>query len=111
MTLQETIIKEAKKLIGKKEIPQNQGFEDKELEREMIAIGWQIGWSWCVFAVKLIWFKSYTQFDTTMALIISHIFNSSAVDTFKLFKKAGWEISLTPKIGHRPFHLSEIFAI
>lgn len=97
--IRETIVQEAKKLIGEREKPKNSGFVNEDLEKEMIAMGWNKGWAWCVFATKLIYFKAYSKYEKTLALITAHIFSPSAVATLENFRKAGWEISQTPSIG------------
>lgn len=44
----------ARKFVGKEEIPGNQGFQDKKLEAKMKAIGWAPGAEWCAFYVRMV---------------------------------------------------------
>ncbi len=89
------IIEIAKTYIGKKEKPGNSGFEDPEFEKEMIARGWEKGFSWCAVFAELMFSKAYPD-DLTML----KLFNPGAVKTFENFKGAGYNISNKPELGN-----------
>lgn len=89
------IVDIAKSDLGKVEKPNNSGFADPQLEKEMIAVGWQTGNAWCAliserWAKKAFPAKS-AEFDK--------LFSASAVTTMANFKKAGYKISSTPVLG------------
>lgn len=86
------IIETARLYLNKKERPGNSGFEDPEFEKDMIAIGWIKGYSWCALFAKLIFCKCKP------GPYIS-LFDPGAVRTFNNFKKAKFQISLVPVVG------------
>jgi len=43
----------ANSYVGQKEVGNNAGWVDKKFEAKMVAMGWQIGWSWCAIFYKL----------------------------------------------------------
>lgn len=85
----------AKKDIGKLEKPNNSGFQDAQLEKELKDVGWENGFAWCCLICER-WSKKaypakFAEFDK--------LFSSSAVTTFANFKKAGYVISSKPVVG------------
>lgn len=89
------LVEIAKKDLGKVEKPNNGGFADDQLEKEMIQVGWQKGFAWCALISERWAKKAFPaqapQFDK--------LFSASAVETFKNFQKAGYKISATPVLG------------
>jgi hypothetical protein len=90
-----SIIDIAKKDLGKVEKPNNSGFADPVLEKEMIEVGWQTGFAWCALISER-WAKK--AFPERFAEL-NKLFSASAVTTFANFKKAGYKISDTPVLG------------
>jgi hypothetical protein len=90
-----SVVDIAKKDLGKVEKPNNSGFVDPVLEKEMAEVGWQNGFAWCALIAER-WAKK--------ALPAKHaelnkLFSASAVTTFENFRKAGYKISPTPVLG------------
>lgn len=90
-----TIIEIAKTYIGKKEKPGNTGFEDKVMEADMRAVGWQPGWAWCAGFLELLAWKAYPEKKEA----IKGLFVPSAVNTFRNLVKAGYKSTMTPEVG------------
>lgn len=88
------IIDIARTYIGKKEKPGNSGFEDPVFEKEMIARGWEKGFSWCALFAELVTSKAYPEEKAMLQL-----FNAGAVKTFERFQAAGFKISNKPELG------------
>jgi hypothetical protein len=89
------IVAIARKDIGKKEKPGNTGFEDKELETRMKAVGWQAGWAWCA-AIQEVWaWEALPELKES----IKGLFVPSAVNTFRNLVKAGYSHSMIPTVG------------
>lgn len=90
-----TLIEAARKDIGKKEKSGNSGFEDKQLEKAMRAVGWQPGWAWCA-SIQEKWIRdAYPQ----RADELNGFFVPSAVATFRNLKNAGFNVSMMPTEG------------
>lgn len=90
-----TLIDAARKDIGKKEKPNNSGFEDKQLEKDMRAVGWQPGWAWCA-SIQEKWIReAYPK----RAKELNGFFVPSAVATFRNLKNAGFSVSMVPTEG------------
>lgn len=89
------IVEVAKQDLGKVEKPNNGGFIDPVLEKEMIEVGWQKGFAWCALISER-WAKK--AFPEKFA-DLNRLFSASAVETFVNFKKAGYTISQTPVLG------------
>lgn len=90
--------------IGQKEKPGNSGFIDQQLEKDMRAVGWAPGWSWCACIVeKWIWKAFPNRIQE-----LKGIFVPSAVQTFKNLKQAGYSVSMIPTVGSIVFwqHMS-----
>lgn len=88
------IIEIAKTYIGKKEKPNNSGFEDPVFESEMITRGWIKGYAWCSLFAELIASKAYPEEKEMIKL-----FHAGAVKTFDNFKEAGYKITTYPVPG------------
>jgi hypothetical protein len=86
------VIETARAYINKKEKPGNSGFEDAEFEKEMIAIGWEKGMSWCALFAKMIFNKAKPGAYTLL-------FNPGAVKTFNNFRAHKYQISNKPVLG------------
>ena len=100
MTIQEAIVQVAKSYVGKKEKPSNTGFLDATFEAEMKVVGWQSGWAWCSLFTELVWRKAYQQVsDPHTVDSVGALFSPMAVDTATRFKRAGYIIYETPKVG------------
>lgn len=78
--------------VGKKEKPGNAGFEDPELEKKMIAIGWQAPWAYCILGVKLCVVEALPQDKNT-----HNLFSPNCQDTFENFLKAAHRITMEPE--------------
>jgi hypothetical protein len=93
------IIEVAKKDLGKKEKPGNSGFFDRELEVDMLNVGWQRGWAWCACILeKWIW-QAYPDRKEKL----KGLFVPSAVNTFRNLVNAGYEKSDVPVVGSLVF--------
>lgn len=88
----------ASSYIGIKEIPPNKGWNNKEFERKMLAIGWQVDWAYCALFAKLCTIEYLSQFDSTKIDVISPLFSPMATVTYNRFKKAGYA-SQTPSLN------------
>lgn len=89
------LIDVARKDLGKKEKSGNIGFQDKQLESDMRAVGWHPGWAWCAsIQEKWIW-EAYPQLKDQ----VSGYFVPSAVATFRNLKNAGYKVSMLPTPG------------
>src|SRR3989304_1120768 len=80
--------------IGKKEIPGNMGFEDKNFENEMLSVGWQKTYAWCILFCELVWKKAMPAW----AGYFDKMFSASVMQTWNNFKKTDYN-SLTPIVG------------
>jgi hypothetical protein len=91
----EKLIEIARKDLGKKEKPGNTGFEDKDLEKAMRAVGWSPGWAWCSsIQEKWIW-EAFPELKDE----VQGYFVPSAVATFRNLKNAGYPVSIAPTEG------------
>ena len=57
----ERVVEIAQQYIGIKEKGKNMGFNNNALEKEMLEIGWQRGWAYCILWAKLVWLKAYEE--------------------------------------------------
>lgn len=90
-----TLVEAAHKDIGKKERRSNLGFEDPQLEKAMMAVGWRPGWAWCAsIQEKWIW-EAYPDLKNE----VQGFFVPSAVATFRNLKNAGYSVSMIPTVG------------
>lgn len=91
----DSIVGIARTYIGKKEKPGNTGFEDKQMELDMRAVGWQPGWAWCAGFIEMVAWKAYPEKKEA----IKGLFVPSAVNTFRNLIKAGYKSSMVPEVG------------
>jgi hypothetical protein len=85
----------ARQYLGKKEKPNNSGFEDPEFEADMKKFGkWQKGFSWCACFMTMVFAKAYPDRPDLHAL-----FDPSTRKTYKNFEKAGFNIVHNPMAG------------
>jgi hypothetical protein len=85
----------ARSYLGKKEKPNNSGFEDPAFETDMTNEGWERGWAWCCVFQKLIFKKAFPD----RAKEFDKLFTPGAVATFNNFKKAKYTILDKPFVG------------
>lgn len=89
------LVETAKLDIGKKEKLSNSGFEDRQLEKDMLRVGWRPGWAWCAsIQEKWVW-ETYPELKDE----VQGYFVPSAVATFRNLKNAGYPVSMIPKEG------------
>lgn len=97
--ISDKIIETAKKYIGKREIPNNQGFLDSTFQKKMQDVGWLKGHAWCSYFCELVWKEAY-QDDKKIVAEINKLFSASATATYKNFELAGgWVLSSKPAPG------------
>lgn len=92
------IVEIAKKYIGQKEKPGNQGFVDPEFEKKMVNIaGFRRSEAWCVYFAELVLKEAYPD---KLKLIDKYISPSSQT-TYNQFAKAteGPRVTETPEVG------------
>lgn len=80
--------------VGKKEKLSNTGFEDPTLEKEMKAVGWVPGWSWCACIQERWVWKAFPEEKEK----VKGLFVPSAVNTFRNLVKAGYKHSMIPTV-------------
>jgi hypothetical protein len=89
------LVEVARKDLGKKEKPGNSGFEDHQLEKDMLAVGWSYGWAWCSCILeKWVW-EAFPDLKDK----VKGMFVPSAVNTFRNLVRAGYKPSMTPAVG------------
>jgi hypothetical protein len=88
MTLSEV----ARQYVGKTEKPGNKGFNDLVFETKMISVGFASGQAWCSYFAELVAKEALP----TKAVELNKHFSASAVQTFKNFTDAGYQISKIP---------------
>jgi hypothetical protein len=102
-TIQEIIVDVARSYIGKKEISENEEFEDKIFEFKMKEVGWKPKEAWCSYFVELIFKEAFKQYDTSYLEFLNKNFSGSSKLTYNNFKKNGkpfgFITSMEPKIG------------
>lgn len=97
--LSEKVIAAARSIIGKKEIPGNNGFKDPVFEKRMKDVGWNKGESWCAYTAELIWKAAFTP-DHPLYQEIDKLFSGSAIKTFSNFKASPhFETGTIPRYG------------
>ncbi len=99
MDINKVIIDTARKYIGQKEIPPNQGFIDTKFQELMEIVGWEKGFAWCALFAELVWKEAYSQRDSSMISVVDKLFSAGSVQTFVNFRNAKWEISDVPQLG------------
>lgn len=93
------IVDVAKKDIGKKEKPNNSGFQDAEHEKRLLAVGWQRGWAWCACQLEAWIWDAYPEKKDQL----KGLFVPSAVNTFRNLVNAGYEKTDVPVVGSLVF--------
>lgn len=103
--LQNEIVTTARKYVGLKEVPGNQGWFSekfpnfaKEFEKAMLEHGFSYGQAWCAYFGEHVWAEVYD--PAGLASEIDKYFSGSARKTLAKFSEAdGWETGLTPVVG------------
>jgi len=91
-----TIIEIAKSYIGQKEIKGNKGFEDKEFEKRMKAVGFQSGWAWCCLFAELCYVSAMVDKKEEL----TKLFSASVARTQNNFiGSKNWKFTRTPAPG------------
>lgn len=86
----------AKQYLGKKEKPNNSGFEDPAFEADMKNFGeWLPTYAWCACFCQMIFRKSYPEKSDAL----KKLFDPSTRKTFENFKAAKYTISQKPIVG------------
>ena len=99
-TINAEILEVASSYLGQEEILGNRGFKNKEFEKDMKNVGWQVSNAWCSFFVEFVWKKAYQQWDATLFTRLDKLFSGSAVTTLRNFKKTkDFVVSKKPTIG------------
>ena len=88
-----TVVEIAKSYIGQKEIKGNQGFEDKNFEAKMKAVGFVNGYAWCCLFAELCWISSFVSKNKELtklfsASVVKTLGNFNASPKYKLQRKA-----------------------
>jgi len=96
---QDYIIKEARKYMNFEETPNNSGFKNKKFESMMRKMGWKKYQSWCAYFTELIWRRAYANANIKVDDELKRLFSASAVQTYKNFKSADYQISMKPWYG------------
>jgi hypothetical protein len=79
------IVDIAKKYLNQRELKNNSGFVDADLQKKMEAVGWSKGQAWCAYFGELIWKEAYKDDADTVALL-DKLFSGSATATYKNFE-------------------------
>jgi hypothetical protein len=74
----------AKKYIGQKEIPDNQGFINEDFEKLISACGWKKGQAWCAYFAELVWKEAFPD----LFPVLDKLFNAGAVNTWSNFSQS-----------------------
>jgi len=91
-----TIVEIAKSYIGQKEIKGNQGFEDKEFEKRMQAVGFVKGWAWCCLFAELCYVSAMVDKKEEL----TKLFSASVARTQNNFDGSkNWKLVSTPVPG------------
>lgn len=77
------IIAEARKWMHVREIGTNAGFNDKEFEAGLKAVGWIKGQPWCAYFVKFIYIRVYSRYEPGLVeelktLLTGHVLTNVA---------------------------------
>lgn len=89
------LVEVARKDLGKKEKPGNSGFEDTQLEKDMLSVGWSYGWAWCACILEKWAWEAFPEVKEK----IKGYFVPSAVNTFRNLVRAGYKPSMIPTLG------------
>lgn len=78
------VLEVARKYIGQTEIYQDKGFDDKQFEQKMKAIGWKVNLPWCAYFIRLVFLEA---FENEKRQLLKQLISSSSQQTFANFKK------------------------
>lgn len=91
-----TALEVAKSYLGQKEIKGNKGFEDKEFEKRMSAVGFKSGFAWCSLFAELCYISAFVDKKDEL----TKLFSAGAVKTMSNFKKSkNWTFTEKPQAG------------
>lgn len=85
--VQRAVVDFARSMVGQKEIPGNQGFENKNFDLQMRRVGFENGWAWCVLFAELCWSQPTYPGKSQVLTSISDNFTANAVRTFENFER------------------------
>jgi hypothetical protein len=74
----------ARKYIGEREIPNNQGFIDAVFQQKIEVCGWNIGQAWCAYFFEMVMKEAYPELFADL----DKLCNASAVVTYRNFLRA-----------------------
>lgn len=94
MQLKQTVQALLIKYLDSEELPPNQGFHNKDLERAMIDVGWAPGMEWCALFAEMIWKKAYESVYGKYPEEFDRLFSANSQQTYKNFIKKGWSVSI-----------------
>ncbi len=97
----------AKKYLGVKEIPLNQGFYDKVFEAKARRAGFVNGYAWCMITVEVILIEAIENIERRLAVDLSLLkketqseITPSTIQTWNNFRESTyWERTDTPEPG------------
>lgn len=100
-TVEEITVDYALSLKGYEEKPGNSGFKEEWLEALFRKVGWKKYQSWCAYTTEIIWKYPYKEVLLADEVVARYdkLFSASAVQTYKNFYRAGYEVSKTPSLG------------
>jgi hypothetical protein len=97
--IHQDIIEIAKSYVGIKEIPENQGWDNKEFEQKMKQVGWQKGQAWCAYLGELIYKEAYAELPDLL-VTLNKLFSANSQQMFRNFAHShDWETGRYPKLG------------
>ena len=88
--LKESVLKQLHHYLDSEELPPNQGFKNKELERKMIDVGWRAGMEWCALFGEMVWTNAYLDVYGYIPEEFPKLFSANSQQTYKNFAKVGW---------------------
>lgn len=97
--INEIIVQEALKDLGKTEVQGNQGWNDAQLELEMKMTGWELGQAWCAYWAEKVWTAAYETYEPVMVNVLRKLFSANAVATWENFKASRFVTSNRPVPG------------
>ena len=88
------IIRGARSHIGERELPNNQGFVNKEFQRLMIEFGgWQPGWAWCMCFARMVWLR-YGGFSAAQVRRLRADMHPGVLNAWRAFQAQRLTVSL-----------------
>lgn len=98
MTLLQKVLAAAAKYVGQTETQGNSGFVDKAFQKQMEAVGWNKGQSWCAYFAELAWKEAFEGHALLPAL--DKLFSPAATATYSNFYGSDkFKAGTTPKPG------------